>query len=90
MGLRDIFVGWGLSLAKDSLGSAVFFSAFEYVKAQDYYRFVTWYYGGLARGAVDVLASRLPRPAWRAGFTAASGRAPFARCRARARASSSS
>ena len=33
IGLRGIFAGWGLSFAKDSLGSAIFFSAFEYVKA---------------------------------------------------------
>ena len=60
IGLRGIFAGWGLSFAKDSLGSAVFFSAFEYVKAQGYYRFVTWYYGGLAQDMVDVLAMKRP------------------------------
>ena len=64
IGLRGIFAGWGLSLAKDSLGSAAFFSVFEYVKAQGYYRFVTWYYGGLAAETVDVLAMK--RPARRA------------------------
>ncbi|RBR14364.1 uncharacterized protein FIESC28_07794 [Fusarium coffeatum] len=60
IGLRGIFAGWGLSLAKDSLGSAIFFSTFEYVKAQGYYRFVTWYYGGLAQDIVDVLAMKRP------------------------------
>ncbi|KAJ4156593.1 hypothetical protein NW754_008225 [Fusarium falciforme] len=60
IGLRGIFAGWGLSLAKDSLGSAIFFSIFEYVKAQGYYRFVTWYYGGLAEDIVDVLAMKRP------------------------------
>jgi hypothetical protein len=60
IGLRGIFAGWGLSFAKDSLGSAVFFSAFEYVKAQGYYRFVTWYYGGLGEDIVDVLAMKRP------------------------------
>ncbi|KAI9896855.1 hypothetical protein N3K66_007877 [Trichothecium roseum] len=60
IGLRGIFAGWGLSLAKDSLGSAAFFSVFEYVKAQGYYRFVTWYYGGLAAETVDVLAMKRP------------------------------
>ncbi|KAH6889759.1 mitochondrial carrier domain-containing protein [Thelonectria olida] len=60
IGLRGIFAGWGLSFLKDSLGSAVFFSTFEYVKAQGYYRFVTWYYGGLAEDIVDVLASKRP------------------------------
>lgn len=62
IGLRGIFAGWGLSLAKDSLGSAVFFSTFEYVKAQGYYRFVTWYYGGLAEDIVDGLAAKRPTP----------------------------
>lgn len=60
IGLRGIFAGWGLSFAKDSLGSAVFFSTFEYVKAQGYYRFVTWYYGGLADDIVDLLAMKRP------------------------------
>ncbi|CAH0044421.1 unnamed protein product [Clonostachys solani] len=60
IGLRGIFAGWGLSLAKDGLGSAIFFSTFEYVKAQGYYRFVTWYYGGLAEDTVDLLATKRP------------------------------
>ncbi|KJZ77119.1 hypothetical protein HIM_03440 [Hirsutella minnesotensis 3608] len=60
IGLRGIFAGWGLSFAKDSLGSAVFFSTFEYVKAQGYYRFITWYYGGLGADIVDVLAMKRP------------------------------
>ncbi|EGX96244.1 mitochondrial carrier protein, putative [Cordyceps militaris CM01] len=60
IGLRGVFAGWGLSLAKDGLGSAVFFSVFEYVKAQGYYRFVTWYYGGLGKDTVDLLATRRP------------------------------
>jgi hypothetical protein len=60
IGLRGIFAGWTLSFAKDSLGSAMFFSAFEYVKAQGYYRFVTWYYGGLGEEIVDLLAMKRP------------------------------
>ncbi|KAG5929961.1 hypothetical protein E4U42_003615 [Claviceps africana] len=60
IGLRGVFAGWGLSFAKDSLGSAVFFSMFEYVKAQGYYRFVTWYYGGLGQDIVDFLAMKRP------------------------------
>ena len=60
IGVRGIFAGWGLSFAKDSLGSAVFFSTFEYIKAQGYYRFVTWYYGGLGQDIVDVLAMKRP------------------------------
>ncbi|KAK5996069.1 hypothetical protein PT974_04496 [Cladobotryum mycophilum] len=60
IGLRGIFAGWGLSFAKDSLGCAVFFSTFEYVKAQSYYRFVTWYYGGLDSDIIDLLATKRP------------------------------
>ncbi|KAH6603231.1 mitochondrial carrier [Trichoderma cornu-damae] len=60
IGLRGIFAGWGLSLVKDSAGCAVFFSAFEYIKAQSYYRFVAWYYGGLEEDIVDLLATRRP------------------------------
>ena len=65
IGLRGIFAGCGLSFVKDSFGSAVFFSTFEYVKAQCYYRFVTWYYGGLNEEVVDLLARK--RPARRGG-----------------------
>lgn len=60
IGLRGVFAGWGLSFLKDSFGSAVFFSTFEYVKAQGYYRFITWYYGGLHPDVVDVLAQKRP------------------------------
>ncbi|KAF4589528.1 mitochondrial carrier protein [Ophiocordyceps camponoti-floridani] len=60
IGLRGVLAGWSLSFAKDSLGSAVFFTSFEYVKAQAYYRFVTWYYGGLAKDIVDTLALKRP------------------------------
>ncbi|TDZ58614.1 Solute carrier family 25 member 45 [Colletotrichum trifolii] len=60
IGPRGIFAGWGLSLTKDSLGSAIFFSVFEYVKAQGYYRFVSWYYGGLEEHIVDFLAQKRP------------------------------
>ncbi|CAK7218534.1 hypothetical protein SEUCBS140593_003579 [Sporothrix eucalyptigena] len=47
IGLRGIFAGWGLSFVKDSFGNGVFFSVFEYVKAQSYYHFVAYYYGAL-------------------------------------------
>ncbi|KAM3525876.1 hypothetical protein MY4038_007080 [Beauveria bassiana] len=67
IGLRGIFAGWGLSFAKDSMGSAVFFSVFEYVKAQGYYRFVTWYYGGLGKDIVDLLATKRPAAAAASG-----------------------
>lgn len=45
IGLRGIFAGWSLSALRDSLGSAVFFSIFEYIKSQAYYSFLTSYYG---------------------------------------------
>ena len=60
IGVRGVFAGWALSFTKDSLGSAVFFSTFEYIKAQSYYHFVTWYYGGLAEDIVDLLAMKRP------------------------------
>ncbi|KAI2613248.1 mitochondrial carrier [Hypoxylon sp. NC1633] len=60
IGLRGVFAGWGLSFLKDSFGSAIFFSTFEYVKAQSYYRFITWYYGGLKPEVVDILAQKRP------------------------------
>ncbi|AEO67660.1 uncharacterized protein THITE_2020879, partial [Thermothielavioides terrestris NRRL 8126] len=62
IGVRGIFAGWGLSFLKDSLGSAVFFSAFEYLKAQSYYSFVTWYYGSLNEDAVVRLSRKRPAP----------------------------
>ncbi|KAI1839853.1 hypothetical protein JX266_013936 [Neoarthrinium moseri] len=58
IGLRGIFAGWGLSFLKDGFGSAVFFSAFEYIKAQGYYSFVTWYYGDLSEDIVNLLARK--------------------------------
>lgn len=56
IGLQGIFAGWGLSFLKDSLGSAVFFSVFEYVKAQSYYKFVAAYYTSLEPWVVTRLA----------------------------------
>jgi hypothetical protein len=47
IGFRGIFAGWGLSFLKDSLGSGLFFCTFEYTKAQGYYNFVKWWYGGV-------------------------------------------
>ncbi|KAL5336159.1 mitochondrial carrier domain-containing protein [Aspergillus crustosus] len=47
IGLRGIFAGWSLSFLRDSLGSAVFFACFEYIKSQAYYSFITSYYGSL-------------------------------------------
>ncbi|KAI0390169.1 mitochondrial carrier [Xylariaceae sp. FL0594] len=60
IGIRGVFAGWGLSFMKDSFGSAIFFSTFEYVKAQGYYRFITWYYGGLNQDTVNILARKRP------------------------------
>ncbi len=48
IGIRAAFAGWRLSLLKESMGYAAFFATFEYVKAQGYYAYVTWYYGGLS------------------------------------------
>ncbi|KAI0130050.1 mitochondrial carrier domain-containing protein [Xylariales sp. AK1849] len=62
IGVRGIFAGWGLSFMKDGLGSAIFFSTFEYVKAQGFYHFITWYYGGLSQDIVDLLARKRSTP----------------------------
>lgn len=58
IGMRGIFAGWSLSLTKDSLGSAVFFSSFEYIKAQSFYSFVAWYYGDLSDFQINILTRR--------------------------------
>ncbi|KAL2268073.1 hypothetical protein VTJ83DRAFT_2919 [Remersonia thermophila] len=60
IGVRGCFAGWSLSLLKDGFGSAVFFSVFEFVKAQGFYGFVRWYYGALNDDAVIVLANKRP------------------------------
>ncbi|OIW26933.1 mitochondrial carrier [Coniochaeta ligniaria NRRL 30616] len=60
IGVRGVFAGWGLSFLKDSLGNAIFFSTFEYLKAQGYYRFVTWYYGSLNEDTIVLLSERRP------------------------------
>lgn len=60
IGMRGIAAGWSLSFLKDSLGNAVFFSTFEYFKAQGYYRFVTWYYGSLNEDTIVLLSERRP------------------------------
>jgi hypothetical protein len=62
IGVRGVFSGFGLSFLKDSFGSAVFFSVFEYVKAQGYYNFVRWYYGSLSGDAVVLLSRKRPGP----------------------------
>ncbi|KAI0816698.1 mitochondrial carrier domain-containing protein [Xylaria sp. FL0064] len=60
IGVRGVFAGWGLSFMKDSFGSAIFFSTFEYVKAQGYYKFITWYYSGLNQDMIDILMRKRP------------------------------
>ncbi|OJJ30740.1 hypothetical protein ASPWEDRAFT_73103 [Aspergillus wentii DTO 134E9] len=53
IGIRGIFAGWSLSFLRDSLGYAIFFSSFEYIKSQAYYSFITGYYGSLGAHNVD-------------------------------------
>lgn len=57
IGARGIFAGWSLSFLRDAFGYAIFFSSFEYIKAQSYYSFVTAYYGSLGAYQVDRLRS---------------------------------
>ncbi|KAK3899625.1 mitochondrial carrier domain-containing protein [Staphylotrichum tortipilum] len=60
IGVGGVFAGWGLTFLKDSLGSAVFFSTFEFVKAQGFYSFVRWYYGSLNEDTVELLSHKRP------------------------------
>lgn len=55
IGPRGIFAGWTLSFLRDAFGYAIFFSSFEYIKAQSYYSFITGYYGSLGAYQVDQL-----------------------------------
>ncbi|KAK9770433.1 putative Mitochondrial carrier protein [Seiridium cardinale] len=73
IGVRGIFAGWGLSFLKDGFGNAIFFSTFEYLKAQGYYRYVTWYYGGLSEDIVDLLALKRSSPGDKQARTSATG-----------------
>ncbi|EAW07966.1 putative mitochondrial carrier protein [Aspergillus clavatus NRRL 1] len=57
IGIRGIFTGWSLSLLRDSLGYAVFFCSFEYIKSQAYYSFITRFYGSLPAHHLDKLQS---------------------------------
>ncbi|KAF8468339.1 mitochondrial carrier domain-containing protein [Kalaharituber pfeilii] len=45
IGVRGVFAGFGLSLAKESLGYGIFFASFEFVKQQIYLWYLTLYYG---------------------------------------------
>jgi hypothetical protein len=60
IGPQGVFAGYGLSLTKDAIGCALFFSTFEYVKAQAYYSFLTRYYGGLDATTLFGLQKRTP------------------------------
>ncbi|KAH6844810.1 mitochondrial carrier domain-containing protein [Chaetomium sp. MPI-CAGE-AT-0009] len=62
IGVKGVFSGWGLSFLKDSMGSAVFFSVFEYTKAQGYYNFVRWFYGSLNEDTIVLLSRKRPTP----------------------------
>ncbi|GAB7345964.1 hypothetical protein MBLNU457_4187t1 [Dothideomycetes sp. NU457] len=44
LGPRGVFAGWGLSSVKDSLSAGIFFASFEFVKAQCFYQYASWYY----------------------------------------------
>ncbi|GAD97342.1 mitochondrial carrier protein, putative [Paecilomyces variotii No. 5] len=57
IGLRGVFAGWTLTFLRDSFGYAVFFSTFEYVKAQWYYSFITRFYGSLQPSSVQTMSS---------------------------------
>ncbi|KAF1958986.1 mitochondrial carrier [Byssothecium circinans] len=52
IGLQGVFAGFSLSLVKDSVGAAIFFSTFETVKSQGYYSYITRYYGSRTRDAL--------------------------------------
>ncbi|KAK3697347.1 hypothetical protein LTR37_017492 [Vermiconidia calcicola] len=45
IGVRGVFAGWPLSFLRDSIGFGAFFAAFEYVKGQCFYSFVSNVYG---------------------------------------------
>ena len=45
IGLRGVFAGWSLSFMRDSFGFGLFFAAFEFVKGQCFYSFVSNVYG---------------------------------------------
>lgn len=45
IGVRGIFAGYSLSFLRDSIGFGAFFAAFEFVKGQCFYSFVSKVYG---------------------------------------------
>ncbi|KAG9545540.1 hypothetical protein KCU71_g15603, partial [Aureobasidium melanogenum] len=44
IGARGAFAGWGLSFVKDSFGYGLFFGAFEFIKSQCFYEYVSHWY----------------------------------------------
>jgi hypothetical protein len=48
IGARGVFAGWTLSFVRDSIGAGAFFTAFEFVKSQCFYSFVSSFYGQFA------------------------------------------
>ncbi|KAI5272794.1 hypothetical protein E4T47_03913 [Aureobasidium subglaciale] len=44
IGARGAFAGWGLSFCKDALGYGLFFGAFEFIKSQCFYEYVSHWY----------------------------------------------
>ncbi|QIW98969.1 hypothetical protein AMS68_004487 [Peltaster fructicola] len=48
IGARGVFAGYSLSFLKDSLGCALFFGSFEYIKSQCFYSFVSNFYSHYA------------------------------------------
>lgn len=49
IGARGVFAGYSLSFLKDSLGCALFFGSFEYIKSQCFYSFVSNFYSQYAK-----------------------------------------
>jgi len=44
IGVRGAFAGWALSLGKDAFGYGLFFGAFEFIKSQCFYEYVSHWY----------------------------------------------
>lgn len=68
IGPRGVFAGWTLSFVRDSISFGAFFAAFEFVKGQCFYSFVSTVYGFYdrltlkKRHDLDVEIDRTGRP----------------------------
>lgn len=68
IGPRGVFAGWSLSFVRDSFSFGAFFAAFEFVKGQCFYSFVSTVYGFYDRLSLkkrrdlDVEIDRTGRP----------------------------